>query len=323
MQTKQYADSVIAETEKIIIGKTDTIRLVLTAIFSGGHVLLEDLPGSGKTTLVKTLALALGCEMRRIQFTPDLLPADVTGMTVFNQKTGEFELRMGPVSTNLLLADEINRAIPRTQAALLEAMEERQVTIDGVSYALPDPFFVLATQNPVEKESTFPLPAAQMDRFFMKLSMGYPDAAEESRMLQNLGDRIPFEEVRPVTSPEILSSLKQEIAAVHLSDMLRDYIVSLVQQTRIHSAVKTGASPRASRALFQGCKTLAAVNGRDFVTPEDIQKIAVPVLSHRIQLTAEARYGGTSPEDVLRRILADTPVPPAGSDRFPAGSRQA
>ena len=316
MRTKETAESLIRETEKIIIGKGETIRLVLAAILSGGHVLLEDLPGSGKTTLVKSLALALGCDFKRLQFTPDLLPSDVVGMTVFNQKTGDFEVKNGPVFTNILLADEINRAIPRTQSALLEAMEERQVSIEGESRKLPEPFFVLATQNPVEKESTFPLPAAQLDRFFLKLSMGYPSAEEELSMLTNLGDETPNEMIQAAASPEELQHLRDEIRAVTLSEEIKRYIVGLVQSTRSHSSLRLGASPRASRTLFQGGKALAAMAGRDYVIPEDIRHLFLPALSHRVTLTGEARFSEKTAEDILKEILEETEVPPYRSERF-------
>ncbi|WP_434309138.1 AAA family ATPase [Hominifimenecus sp. rT4P-3] len=311
MKTAECARALSREIGKIIVGKRDIVDLVITAVLSGGHVLLDDLPGSGKTTLVRTLALALGCEYKRIQFTPDLLPSDVLGMTVFNQKTGDFERKVGPIRTNLLLADEINRAIPRTQSALLEAMEERQITIDGETYPQPDPFFVMATQNPVEKESTFPLPAAQMDRFFMKLSMGYPSREEEVQMLSELGDETPYQKVEAAASPGLLQEIRGEIREIYLSEEMKGYIVELVHRTREHSMLKTGASPRASRSLFQGSKTCAAMAGRDYVTPEDVQKLIVPVLSHRVVLTGDARYSGRSPEELLREMIRDTPVPPA------------
>ena len=314
--TSDYADRILAEVRKVIVGKEDTVRLVLTAVLSGGHVLLEDLPGSGKTTLVKCLSLALGCEYKRIQFTPDLLPSDVAGMTIYDQKKQEFVTRLGPVATNLLLADEINRAIPRTQSALLEAMEERQVTIDGETYPLPDPFFVMATQNPVEKESTFPLPAAQLDRFFMKLSMGYPTREEEQAMLSLVGDEIPFDRIRPAGGPESLRFLREEIREVVLKDSLKQYIVEVVQRTRENRKIRQGASPRASRTLYQACRTYAAMNGRTYVIPEDIQTLLVPVLSHRIELTAEARYGQETPEKVLGQILEEIPVPPGKDALF-------
>ncbi len=315
-RTSEYAEKILSEVQKVIVGKEETIRLVLTAVLSGGHVLLEDLPGSGKTTLVKCLSLALGCEYKRIQFTPDLLPSDVAGMTIYDQKKQEFVTRLGPVATNLLLADEINRAIPRTQSALLEAMEERQVTIDGETYPLPDPFFVMATQNPVEKESTFPLPAAQLDRFFMKLSMGYPTREEEQAMLSLVGDEIPFERIRPAGDPESLRFLREEIREVVLKDSLKQYIVEVVQRTRENRKIRQGASPRASRTLYQACRTYAAMNGRTYVIPEDIQTLLVPVLSHRIELTAEARYGQETPEKVLGQILEEIPVPPGKDALF-------
>ncbi len=316
MNTKEAANALENEIAKIIVGKSETIRLVLTSVFSGGHVLLEDLPGSGKTTLVKCLAAALGCDYKRIQFTPDLLPSDVAGLTVYDQKTQDFVTKLGPVNTNLLLADEINRAIPRTQAALLEAMEERQVTIDGTTYSLPDPFFVMATQNPVEKESTFPLPAAQMDRFFMKLSMGYPTREEEEKMLSLTGDGIPFDRIEKVVSPEELLHMREEIQAVTMRDSVKSYIVELVARTREDASLKQGASPRASRSLYQAGRTFAAMAGRDYVTPEDIQAVFEPVVTHRIELTGEARYSGMTAQEVLRKIMESVPVPPAKADLF-------
>ena len=306
----QYAARLKEETQKIIVGKDRQIELILMAVFSGGHVLLNDLPGSGKTTLVRTLSLALGCQFRRLQFTPDLLPSDIVGMTVYNQKSGDFELRRGPVHTNILLADEINRAIPRTQAALLEAMEEGQTTIDGATFPLPNPFFVLATQNPVEHESTFMLPAAQMDRFFLRLSMGYPTAEEESEILAHLGDRTPYENVSSVTNPVILHAMRDEAAKVAVSDAVNRYIVALVQATRTCPQIKYGASPRASRTLYPGGKTWAAMHGRSFVTPDDIQDIFLPVMNHRITLTSDARLKKKTPEDVLTGLLESIEVPP-------------
>lgn len=243
MDICRLAREIQAETEKIIVGKSDRIRLIIMAVLADGHVLLDDLPGVGKTTLVKAISLALGCRSGRIQFVPDMLPSDIIGMRIFNQKTGEFELRQGPVMTNLLLADEINRAIPRTQSALLEAMEERQISIDGEQFRLPEPFLVLATQNPVESESTFRLPAAQMDRFLIRISMGYPRPEEEREMLRNLGDEIPFGQVRAVTSAEELVQAQKEIAAVHVSDAVADYIVALAAMTRTHDQLVMGASP--------------------------------------------------------------------------------
>lgn len=304
------------ETEKIIVGKRRQIDLILMAVLSGGHVLLNDLPGSGKTTLIKTLSLALGCEFKRLQFTPDLLPSDIVGMTVFNQKTGEFQMVKGPVHTNILLADEINRAIPRTQSALLEAMEEGQTTIDGVTMELPRPFLVMATQNPVERESTFMLPAAQMDRFFICLSMGYPDAEEEVRILETLGDGTDYGCVQAVTAPEVLMGLREEIKQVKVSEFCSRYMVELVQKTRENPWLKQGGSPRASRSLYQGSKAWAAMRGRDYVVPEDVKDIWMAVMVHRVVLSGEARYQKKTAEMILEEILNETEVPPRGKDLF-------
>ena len=304
---------VLEETEKIIVGKRDKIRLIIMAVLAGGHVLLDDLPGVGKTTLLKTLSIALGCTSKRVQFVPDLLPSDICGMKIYNQKTGDFQVVEGPVMTNLLLADEINRAIPRTQSALLEAMEERQVTIDAETLPLPKPFLVLATENPVESESTFRLPAAQMDRFLIRLSLGYPAAEEETRMLQNLGDRIPFE---AVTCAEELVKLQDQAAQVYVSDAVAAYIVALAGATRSHTDLSMGASPRGSRGLYRAAKVWAAMEGRDYVTPDDVQYLAVPVLSHRLLLTGQARFSGKSAESVVREVLSSVEVPPRTEEMF-------
>ena len=307
---------VLEETEKIIVGKRDKIRLIIMAVLAGGHVLLDDLPGVGKTTLLKTLSIALGCTSKRVQFVPDLLPSDICGMKIYNQKTGDFQVVEGPVMTNLLLADEINRAIPRTQSALLEAMEERQVTIDAETLPLPKPFLVLATENPVESESTFRLPAAQMDRFLIRLSLGYPAAEEETRMLQNLGDRIPFETVETVTCAEELVKLQDQAAQVYVSDAVAAYIVALAGATRSHTDLSMGASPRGSRGLYRAAKVWAAMEGRDYVTPDDVQYLAVPVLSHRLLLTGQARFSGKSAESVVREVFSSVEVPPRTEEMF-------
>ena len=307
---------VLEETEKIIVGKRDKIRLIIMAVLAGGHVLLDDLPGVGKTTLLKTLSIALGCTSKRVQFVPVLLPSDICGMKIYNQKTGDFQVVEGPVMTNLLLADEINRAIPRTQSALLEAMEERQVTIDAETLPLPKPFLVLATENPVESESTFRLPAAQMDRFLIRLSLGYPAAEEETRMLQNLGDRIPFETVETVTCAEELVKLQDQAAQVYVSDAVAAYIVALAGATRSHTDLSMGASPRGSRGLYRAAKVWAAMEGRDYVTPDDVQYLAVPVLSHRLLLTGQARFSGKSAESVVREVLSSVEVPPRTEEMF-------
>ena len=303
MDIRKLSQNSPEETGKIIVGKSDRIRLIVMSILANGHILLDDLPGVGKTTLVKTISIALGCQSGRIQFVPDLLPSDIIGMRIYNQKTGDFELRQGPVMTNLLLADEINRAIPRTQSALLEAMEERQISIDGEQFPLPAPFLVLATQNPVESESTFRLPAAQMDRFLIRISMGYPTPKEERRMLRNLGDEIPFDQVRPVTNAQELVEAQRQISQVHLSDAVADYIVALAAATRSHPQLKMGASPRATRGLYRAAKVWAAMEGRDFVTPDDVKTLAAPVLEHRLILDSGARFSGVSVSAILDDVL--------------------
>lgn len=311
MDIRKLSQDIQRETEKIIVGKPDRIRLIIMAVLANGHVLLDDLPGVGKTTLVKTISLALGCRSGRIQFVPDMLPSDIIGMRIFNQKTGDFELRQGPVMTNILLADEINRAIPRTQSALLEAMEERQISIDGEQFPLPEPFLVLATQNPVESESTFRLPAAQMDRFLIRISMGYPQPEEEREMLRSLGDEIPFHTVQAVTSAGDLVRAQKEIAAVHVSDAVADYIVALVGMTRSHDQLVMGTSPRASRGLYRAAKVWAAMEGRDFVTPDDVKTLAHPVLEHRLVLSSGARFSGASAAAVLDDVLSRVEASPA------------
>ena len=291
------------ETEKIIIGKSDKVRLIVMAILAGGHVLLDDLPGVGKTTMVKSVSRALGLSHSRIQFVPDLLPSDIIGMQIYDQKTGDFVLRRGPVMTNVLLADEINRAIPRTQSALLEAMEENQVSIDNTILPLPQPFLVLATQNPVESESTFKLPAAQMDRFLIRISMGYPSPMEEREMLFRLGDDIPLESIEAVTNAEELLEARNEISKVFVSDVVADYIISIAEATRNHPQLRMGVSPRGSRSLYRAAKVWAAMAGRDFVTPDDVKELAPAVLTHRLMLKSNAKMTGTSEEKILLDIL--------------------
>ena len=307
---KEFSDNIINEVSKIMIGKEEQTKLILMAMFSYGHVLLEDMPGSGKTTLVKCISRALDMDFKRIQFTPDLLPSDITGMNIFNKETNSFKFVDGPVNTNILLADEINRAIPRTQSALLEAMEERQITIDGESRPLPEPFTVLATQNPVDSENTFALPAAQMDRFFIKLSLGYPDPIQEVRMITNLGDGIDFSVIEKKASPKDIINIKNICEKTFVSDPVKNYIVSLVSATRENPLIKNGASPRASRSLYKGAKAYAAINGRDFVTPDDIKEIAPYILTHRITLSNEARFARKTAEEIITEILNTVPVPP-------------
>ena len=319
MDIAALAARMTAETEKIIYGKEKQIRLIIMALLAQGHVLLEDLPGVGKTTLVKTLAIVSGCQSKRLQFVPDLLPADILGMNIYDRNTGEFCRIPGPVVTNLLLADEINRAVPRTQSALLEAMEERQVTIDGETTPLPAPFVVMATQNPVESESTFRLPAAQMDRFLIRLSMGYPTADEERDMLFALGDSMSLDRVSTVTTSEELVQAQAEIANVHLSKSVADYLVALVSATRSYPMVRMGASPRASRALFRAAKAWAAMEGRAFVTPDDVRVLASPVLEHRLLLNNEARLSGVTAAQIIEAVLGQTPVPPYAGEELHEG----
>ena len=322
MKTQQTAEALKNEIAKVFIGKEKQIELIAMAIFAGGHVLLDDLPGSGKTTLIKVMSKALGCDHKRIQFTPDLLPSDIIGMTVYDKDAGSFKHIRGPVFTNILLADEINRAIPRTQSALLEAMEENQVSIDNESFLLPQPFFVMATQNPVERESTFRLPVAQMDRFFIKLSLGFPDRTEELSMLSKHGDIKDLSPVSEISDPARLLEIREEINAVYVSDAVRRYIVELVQRTRESSDLEAGASPRASLSLLRGGRSLAAMNGRDYVTPEDIASIYIPVTAHRVSISAAARYVRKDAESILQAILKETPVPPAGAEMFDESGTQ-
>ena len=309
---RSLAEEIGAECGKVIIGKGEQIRLVLTSLFAGGHVLIDDIPGVGKTTLVKALAAVLGCGMVRVQFTPDLLPSDIVGMNIYHQKTGEMVFSPGPVMTNILLADEINRAIPRTQSALLEAMEERQVSVDGVTYPLAPPFIVLATQNPVETETTFPLPAAQLDRFLFKLSMGYPTEAEETAMLRAVGDGASFQGLRPLLSPERINAIADEVRQVRLADPVVTYLVELVQATREQPDLACGASPRVSRDLFRASKAYAALAGRDFVTPDDVKYLARYVLPHRVLLSHQAALAGREAAAVVEDVLSQVPCRETG-----------
>lgn len=308
MEVKEFSDRLLNETEKVIIGKSECIRKVIMALLAGGNVLFSDLPGCGKTTLSKAISLAAGLDFTRIQFVSDLLPSDIIGMKIYNQKSGEFELRKGPIMTNILLADEINRAIPRTQSALLEAMEEQQITIDGERFELPHPFIVLATQNPVESESTFALPVAQMDRFLISLSIGYPEPSDEAEMLRRVGIKTPFEKINAITDAEELSELQKKCQMVHTSEAIENYIVALVNATRCDHRLKAGGSPRASRSLFQASKVWALMNGRDYVTPSDVQDIIYDVLSHRLLLTSTSHYSGVTVKAVIDDILSSTDI---------------
>jgi MoxR-like ATPase len=303
---RDYAGKVIDNVETVIIGKRDSLELLMVALLCEGHVLLEDVPGVGKTMLARALAASLGIDFKRLQCTPDLLPNDVTGVSIFDQGKQAFEFLPGPSFTNVLLADEINRATPRTQSALLESMGERQVTVDGVTHVLDRPFFVLATQNPVEFEGTFPLPEAQLDRFFMKLSLGYLDEAAENKMLVNLAGAHPIETIEAVVDGHALPDLARRIWEVHVDDSLRDYIVRIVFATRQHRDLALGASPRASHALYRGAQAYAALQGRDHVLPDDIKTLAPSVVAHRCLLNPESALRGTRVTTVLASILDTT-----------------
>ena len=297
--------------ETVIVGKRGAIDLALTAFLAGGHVLIEDIPGVGKTTLAKALAKALGLVFKRVQFTPDLLPADITGTTIFNQKTAQFEFREGPVFANIVLADEINRATPKTQSSLLECMEEQQVTTDGITYALPHPFFVIATENHIESHGTYPLPEAQLDRFLLRLSLGYPDAEEESRILAQQTRLKPLDALGAVTHREQILRLQEETHAVFVAPALLDYIVALVGATRTHPQAALGASPRGSLGLLHAAQAYAAISGRTYVQPDDIKRLAVPVLAHRLILRPETRAKRVTGPAVIEEILGRIPVPTA------------
>jgi MoxR-like ATPase len=295
--------------QKVIVGKDEIIDLTLIAILCGGHLLLEDVPGTGKTTLAKTIAASLGCTFHRVQFTPDLLPSDVTGIYYYNQKSQEFEFRPGPIISQILLADEINRATPRTQSALLEAMQEGQVTVDIATHKLPQPFLVLATQNPVELEGTFPLPEAQLDRFLMKIALGYPSASEENDILLRFERQDPLETLQAVVEPADILAMQIEARQIRVEESVRHYIVNVCRATRSHNDIELGASPRATMALYRTCQALAAVRGRDFVIPDDVKTMAPYVLTHRLMVNPQTRLRGRKPEEVIKEVVATVPVP--------------
>jgi len=306
---QETAARIVENIERVIVGKHDVIERVLVSLLCEGHVLIEDVPGIGKTMLAKSVARSLGCTFQRIQFTPDLLPSDVTGISFFNQKLQEFEFRPGPIIAQVVLADEINRATPRTQSALLEAMQERQVTVDGQTRPLPRPFLVLATQNPIELEGTFPLPEAQIDRFLMRLKLGYPSEAEENRILLRFEAQDPLESLMPVVSAEELTDLQKERAKVRVEESLREYIVRVVRATREHPAVQLGVSPRGTLALYQTAQALAAIRGRDYVVPDDVKELAPSVLTHRIIVDPQTRLRGRTPEEIVAETVDSVPVP--------------
>jgi MoxR-like ATPase len=307
------AQKILANIEKVIIGKRPQITLALVAYLCEGHILLEDVPGVAKTMLARALARSVGCTFKRVQCTPDLLPTDVTGVSIFNQKTAEFEFRPGPIFAQTVLADEINRATPRTQSALLEAMAERRVTVDGQGYILKPPFLVLATQNPIDHEGTFPLPEAQLDRFLIRLSLGYPSLEEEARMLERLQLSHPIDELNPVATAAEVVACQEAVREIHVDDKVRKYLLEIVHATREHKDVHLGGSPRASIALFRTAQALAAIHGRNFVMPDDIKRMLMPVLGHRLILKPESRLRKITPASVINELLTEVPVPMPGT----------
>jgi MoxR-like ATPase len=306
---QRMAEGVIANVEKVIVGKHAEVQLALIALMCQGHVLIEDVPGVGKTMLAKSLARSVGCTFKRVQFTPDLLPSDITGVSIYNQKTQDFEFRPGPVITQILLADEINRATPKTQSALLEAMEERQVTVDGQTHALPRPFMVLATQNPIEYEGTFPLPEAQLDRFLLRITLGYPSKADEITIMDRQQFAHPIEEMCQVMEAKDLAFLQDSVKRIYVDPAVKDYMVSVVAATRVHADVYLGASPRGSLGLYRAGQASAALQSREYVTPDDVKGLAVPVLAHRLIVSPAARVRNLNPRGLVEEVLESVPVP--------------
>ena len=300
---------IVENVARVIVGKERSIELLLVALLADGHVLIEDIPGLGKTLIAKSLARSIGASFKRVQFTPDLLPADITGFNVYNQQTGHFTFQPGPVMTNVLLADEINRTIPRTQSSLLESMEERQVTVDGKTYILPHPFFVMATQNPIELEGTFPLPEAQLDRFLLRIRLGYPDQREEMAILERFQEKDPLRELEPVAAPGQISELQNSRKKIRVSQPVREYITSIVNATRESPSLRLGASPRGSLGLMRAGQALAALHDRNYVIPDDVKSLAIPVLSHRLILKEEERLRGEVQERLLEEMVRQIPVP--------------
>jgi len=307
-QVQEFVSKVIENVEKVIIGKRDVIELLMVSLLCEGHVLIEDIPGVGKTMLARSMAISLGGMFKRLQCTPDLLPNDVIGVSVYNQQTGQFEFRSGPIFVNILLVDEINRATPRTQSALLEAMQEQQVSADGVTRSLPRPFLVMATQNPIEYEGTFPLPEAQIDRFLMRLSVGYPSTDDEKYLLTHLQREHPITRLQPVVEGEQLIVLQRQVWEIHVDDTLKDYIVRLVSATRSHPDLILGASPRASLALFKTAQALAAVRGRDHIIPDDIKYLITATMAHRLIIRPESELRGRTSQAILNDIIKSTPL---------------
>jgi len=308
-QVQEVSKKIIANVEKVIVGKRPQLILSLVSWFCEGHILLEDVPGVAKTMLARALARSVGCDFKRIQCTPDLLPTDVTGGSIFNQQDNEFEFRPGPLFTNLLLADEINRATPRTQAALLEAMAEGRITVDGETYTLNPPFLIIATQNPIDHEGTFPLPEAQLDRFLMKLKLGYPTIEEEQKMLEMLQHQHPVDTIQPVVDAAELVACQKQIREVYVDPKICQYILQVIHQTRHHEDLRLGGSPRASIALFRTSQAMAAIRGRNFVQPDDVKRVAASVLTHRVILQPESRLRKLTAEKIIEDAIAEVAVP--------------
>ncbi len=302
---------VINNVEKVIVGKAKSVAFSLIAVICNGHVLIEDVPGVGKTVLTKAIARSIGCSFKRIQFTPDLLPSDVTGVSIYNQKTGNFEFRAGPIMSQIVLADEINRATPKTQSALLEAMEETQITIDGATYRLPEPFMVMATQNPIEYEGTFPLPEAQLDRFMINIKLGYPKVSDEMNILDTHQFHHPLDDLEQIMAAEELIVIQKQIRSIHVDPSIREYIVAIANATRNHNNIYLGSSPRGSLALYRASQALAAIRGRGYVIPDDVKLLTKPTLAHRIIVTPAARVRAITSTAVLDEILQSVPVPGA------------
>ncbi len=316
---RDLAQRIVDNVERVIVGKSTAVELGVIALMCHGHALIEDVPGVGKTMLARSIARSVGCTFKRIQFTPDLLPTDVTGVSIYNQQNREFEFRAGPIISQIVLADEVNRATPKTQSAMLEAMDERQVTVEGITHRLPSPFMVMATQNPVEYEGTFPLPEAQLDRFLLIIRLGYPTVEEELEIVDRQQAEHPIDTLRPVAEADEIINLQRKIREIYVDDLVKQYIVNLVEATRIHPDIALGASPRASLALFRGGQAVSLIRGRDYVLPDDVKELASPMLSHRMIVSAGARMRGVGSEEVVDQILEETAVPGGGARAGAAG----
>ena len=308
---RTFANQIVDNVERVIIGKRDAIQLTLIGLLAQGHLLIEDVPGVGKTMLARSIAKSIGCSFRRIQFTPDLLPSDVTGVSVFNQKTLEFEFRPGPIMAQIVLIDEINRATPKTQSALLEAMEERQATVDGITYPMKRPFLVMATQNPIEYEGTFPLPEAQLDRFMLRIRLGYPSRDDEQKILDAQQFKHPIEELDQAVTVEELVAAQEQVKTVHVDELIKKYIVEVVALTRDHPDAYLGASPRGSLTLYKAAQVRAAIDGRDYVIPDDVKALGMTALAHRLIISPSARIKDVDPRAVVEDVLQSVPVPGA------------